>query len=60
MIGDLWRTVIGKYGYGTLAWGLLIITSFLGLMTYKRALKFAARQKAREGDGSLPFPGAPQ
>lgn len=39
---------------------LLLITSYLGLMTYKRALKFAARQKAKEADGSLPFPGAPQ
>ena len=81
MIGDLWRMLIGRYGYGTLVWGLLtlysamntvvafstpvlmpflVITSYLALMTYKRALKFEARQKAKQVDVALPFPGAPQ
>lgn len=80
MIGDLWRMVVGKYGYLTILYGLvtlyfavntvyafsspvlmpmLSVTSLLGLLTYKRALKFAKR-KAERADGSLPFPGAPQ
>ena len=81
MIGDLWRMVVGKYGYGTLVYGLLtlvfasqvvagfntplllplfILTFYLGALTYKRALKFSARNEAEGAKGSLPFPGAPQ
>ena len=81
MIGDLWRLLIGRYGYGTLVWGLvtlysamntvlafstpimmpfLLLTSYLALMTYKRAVKFEARQKAEQVEGALPLPVAPQ
>lgn len=79
MIGDLWRMVVGRFGYLTIVLALVtlylaanavyafptplgtpmaLVTMYLGIMTWRRAVKFAARKKAEQTEGSLPLPGS--
>ena len=55
----LYLGVNAVYAFPTpLGTPMALITMYVGIMTWRRAAKFAARKKAEQGGESLPLPGS--